>query len=102
MLERKDSQGVGKNADDDRRHAVQQVRSITHDKSHGAAAEFREIDGTQESDGYADERGEQKQLPAAEDGVGHAAAGFPDRRRQLGKEVPVDRCSSANDEVAKD
>src|SRR5713101_2914365 len=101
MLERKNDEGIGKNADDDRRRAVQQVRGVTHDKSGGRAAEFREINGTKESDGNADERSEQKHLPAADDGVGHATAGFADGRRQLGKEVPTDRYSAVIDKVAK-
>jgi len=63
----------------DGRHAVEQVRGITHDKSGGAAAKFREINGTKESDGNADEGSEQEHLGAAENGVGHAATGF--RRR---------------------
>src|SRR6267143_6952390 len=102
MLERKNDDGVGKNADDDRRDAVEQVGGVAHDKSGGPAAEFREINGAKESDGNADERSEQQQLGAAEDGVGHAAAGFADRHRQLGKEIPTNRCSAVINEVAKD
>src|SRR6267378_1254293 len=102
MLKRKNDEGVGKNADNDGRDAVEQVGGITHDKSGGPAAEFREINGAKESDGNADERREQQQLGAAEDGVGHAAAGFTDRHRQPGKEVPTDRCSAMINEVAKD
>src|SRR5260370_15809455 len=102
MLEWKNDDGVGKNADDDGRDAVEQVGGVTHDKSGGPAAEFREINGAEESDGNADEGSEEKQLRAAENGVGHAAADFADRHRQLGKEVPTNRCSTAINEVAKD
>src|SRR5258706_464632 len=102
MLEGQDDQAVSKNADDDGGHAVEQVGGVANDKSGGAAAEFREIDGAKETDGNPDEGSEQKQLAAANDGVGHAAARFANRRRQLGKEVPTDRCSAMKDKVAED
>src|SRR5882762_4359645 len=102
MLEGQDDQAVSKNADDNGRHTVEQVGGIANDEGGGAAAEFREIDGAEETDRNADEGSEQKQLAAANNGVGHAAASFADRRGQLGKEVPTDRCSAVIDEVAED
>src|SRR5713101_3201047 len=101
MLERMNSKDESKNADDDGGNAVEQVRSVTHDKSDGPAAEFRKIDGAKESDGNADERSEQKQLPAADDSVGHAAAGLTHGRGQLGKEIPADGSPSMIDEISK-
>jgi hypothetical protein len=62
---------------------------VTHDEGSGGAAEFREIDSAEKSDGNAEERCEEKELAAAEYGVGHAAASFADRCGQLGKEVPT-------------
>src|SRR6266581_1439369 len=80
LLERVNGKAVSKNADDDGGHAVEQVRGITDNKSGGAAAEFGEIDGAKKSDGNPKDRGKQKQLGAAEDRVGHAAAGLADGR----------------------
>src|SRR5216683_6547367 len=101
MLERMNDKGEGKNADDDGGHAVEQVRGITDDKGGGAAAKFRKIDGTEKSDRNTDESREQQQLGAAEDGVGHAAAGFTNGNGQLGKEIPTDGSSAVVDEVTK-
>src|SRR5437879_9046878 len=102
MFERKNDEGVSENADDDGRDAVEQVGGVANNEGSGAAAEFREINGAKESDGNADKRGHQQELRAAEDGVGHAAAGFADRHGQLGKEVPTNGCSAVINEVAKD
>src|ERR1700675_461590 len=101
MLERMNDKDQSKNADDDGGNAVEQVRSITDDKSGGGAAEFRKINGAKESDGNADERSEQKQLPAADDGVGHTATGLANGSRQFRKEVPVDGSTAVIDEIAK-
>src|SRR6266852_3407729 len=94
MLERMDDKDESKNADDDGRNTVEQVRSVTDDKSDGPAAEFRKIDGAKESDGNADYRREQKQLPAANDSVGHAAAGLTDMSGQFDEEVQSDGSSA--------
>src|SRR5882724_11908417 len=102
MLEGQDDQAVSKNADDDGGHAVEQVGGVANDKGGGAAAEFRKIDGAKETDGNTDERSEQKQFAAAEDGVGHAAASLADGHGQLGKEVPTDRCSAVINKIAED
>src|SRR5690242_9629069 len=101
MLERKNGHGVSKNADNDGRDTVEQVRGITHDESGGPPTELGEIDGPQESDGHAKEGSEQKQLSAADDGIGHAAAGFTHRNGQLGEEVPTDGDSPVIDEISK-
>ncbi len=60
MLEGEDYQAVRKDADDNGRDAVEQVRGITDDEGGSAAAEFRQIDGAEESDGNADEGSEQE------------------------------------------
>src|SRR5205814_7916568 len=88
-------------ADDDGRNAVEQVRSITDNKSDRAVTEFGEIDGAKKTDGNAKERSKQKHLGAAEDGVGHAAAGFTDGNGQFGEEIPVDGSSAMNREISK-
>src|SRR5436309_6643173 len=101
LPERMNDKAVSKNADDDGGHAVEQVRSITDKKSGGAAAEFGEIDGAKKSDGNTKEGSKQKHLGAAEDGVGHAAAGFTDGDGQFGEEIPVDGSSTMNSEISK-
>src|SRR5204862_551076 len=78
-----------------------EFRSITNNKSGGAAAEFGEIDGPEKSDGNTKEGGKQKHLGAAEDGVGQAAARFTDGNRQFGEEIPVDGSSTMNSEISK-
>src|SRR5204863_9701344 len=90
MLERKNGNGVSKNADDDGGDTIEQVRGITHDESGGPATELGEINRAQESDGNTKEGSEQKKLSAADDCIGHAAASFTDWNGQLGKEVPTD------------
>src|SRR5947208_16928397 len=102
LPERMNDQAVSKNADDDGRHTVEQVRSITDNKSDGAATEFGKIDGAKKSDGNTKEGSKQKHLGAAEDGVGHAAAGFTDGNGQFGEEIPVDGSSAMNSEIPKD
>src|ERR1041384_1241630 len=101
MLERKNGNGVRKNADDDGGDTVEQVRGITHDESGGPTAELGEINGAQESDGNAEKGSEQKQFSAADDCIGHAPAGFTDRNGQLGEEVPTDRDSAMIEEIPK-
>ena len=43
----------------------------------------------------------EKQLGAANDGVGHAAAGFADGSGQLGEEIPIDGRAAVVDEIAE-
>ena len=83
------ARAIGENTDDDGRHTVEQVRSVAHDECHGATAELREIDRPQEADGDADEGGQKKQLPAADDGIGHTATGFPDGTGSLVKKFQL-------------
>src|SRR5204863_124986 len=59
MLEGQHQQCICKNPDDDRRHAIQQVRRITHHERHFCAAEFREINPTEKSDRNTYQRGQQ-------------------------------------------
>ena len=102
MFEGQDDQGVGEDADDDGGDAVEQVCGVADDEGHGAAAEFGEIDAAEETYWHTDERREKKKLGAADDGVGHAAAGFADRSGELGEEGPVDGCSAVVHEIAED
>src|SRR5579872_7203144 len=102
MFERQNDERVSEDADDDRRHAVEQVGGVADDESDWAGAEFGEVDGAEEADGNADKGGEKQELGAADDGVGHAAAGFADRSGELGEEVPVDRGAAVVDEIAED
>src|SRR5205807_825 len=96
LPERMNDQAVSKNADDDGRHTVEQVRSITDNKSDGAATEFGKIDGAKKSDRNTKEGSKQQHLGAAEDGVGHAAAGFTNGNGQFGEEIPVDGSAAMN------
>ena len=102
VLEGEHDERVGEDADDDGGDAVEQVGGVADDESDGAGAEFREIDGAEKTDRHADERGEEKELGAANDGVGHAAAGFTDGSGELGEEVPVDGSTAVIDEIAED
>src|SRR5713226_5217356 len=102
MFERQNREAVGEDADDNRGHAVQQISRIAHDEGGGGAAKFRKVDGAEKTDRYADQRGQQKQLGAAEDGVGHAPARFAYRSRQLGKEAPANGSSAMEDQIAED
>ena len=101
MLERKDHEAIGENADDDGGHAVEQIRGVTHNEGHGAPAEFGQVDRPQEADGNTDQRGQEKQLGAADDGVGHAAACFAHGSRQFREEIPVDGRAAMVDEIAQ-
>src|SRR5207245_1064372 len=102
MFERQDNHAVSKNADHDRGHTVEQIRGVTHDKSHRAPAEFREIDGAEEPDGHAKERSEKKQFGAAEDGVGHAPTRLANGSGQLSEKVPANGSSTVENQVAED
>ncbi len=92
----------GKHADDNRRRSIEQIRCVTHDEGHFAAAELREVDGAQESDGNTEKRGQKKQLGAADNSVGHAATRFAHWSRQFREEVPIDRGAAVVDEIAQD
>ena len=49
MARPQNDEGVGKNADDDGRHAVQQVRHIADDERHRAASKFSQVQAAQEA-----------------------------------------------------
>ena len=53
-------------------------------------AVFGEEHAAQHADRHAEQRGLPQQNERADDGVGHAAAGFADGLGQLGEERPVD------------
>ena len=93
--------GIGKNSDDDGRYAVQQVRRVANHERHGLPAKLGQVDSAQQADGNADQRRQQQELARADDGIGHAAAGFTDRRGQLGEEIPVYILAAVVDEVAE-
>src|SRR3984957_8331048 len=101
VLERKDDERVGEDADDDRWDAVEQVGGVADDERDGTGAELRKINRAEEADGHTDYGGEKEKLGAADDGVGHATAGFADGSWELCEEVPVDRSAAVIDEVAE-
>ena len=100
MLERQNRQAVGKDAHDNRRHAIQQIRRIAHDEGRGATAKFCKIDGAKKADGYADQHCQQKQLGAADNGVRHATSGLAHGCRKLGKEAPTHRSPAMENQIA--
>ena len=101
VFEGQDDHGVGKNADDDGRDAIEKVGGIANDGGNEATAEFSEVDTAEEADGHAKERGCEQKLAAAHDGVGHAAAGFANGFGKLRKESPVDGSAAVVNEIAK-
>ena len=48
------------------------------------------------------QRRQQQQLGAAHNRVRHAAAGFADRRGQLGEEIPVQALGAMHEQIAED
>ena len=94
-------QGVGKNADHDGRHAVQQVRGIADEERHRSPAEFRQVHAAQQADGNPKQRGKQQELQAAHDGIGHSSTGFAHRDGKLGKEIPGKILSAVPDQIAE-
>src|SRR6516165_3062578 len=56
VFEGQDHHGVGKNADDDGRDAIEQVGRVAHDGGNKTAAEFSEVDTAEEADRHAKQR----------------------------------------------
>src|SRR5579863_4846331 len=94
-------QGVGKNSNHDRGHAVQQIRGVPHNKGDGPSAEFRQVDPSEQSDGNPEEGRKQEKLQAAHDRIGHASARFTDRGGQMREEAPRQIFSAVVHEIAE-
>src|ERR1700686_5116991 len=101
MLERQHHQAISKNPDYDRRHAVQQIGSVAHHKSNRTAAEFRQIDRTEKSDGNSQQTSKEEQFGTSDDGISHASTSLPDRGWQFGEEIPANGGAAVVDEVAE-
>ena len=93
---------VSKDADDDRRHAVQQIRRITNNKRDGTAAKFGQIHPAQQSDGNTKKGRQQQKFSGAYDRVGHATARLSDGLRQLGEKIPVHIFTAMIGQIPKD
>src|SRR6058998_2186014 len=78
------------------------VGSVADDEASAASSKLGQIDPAKKSDGDADQGGKKQQLRAADNGIGHAAAGLAHRRRQLREEVPVEGAAAVKGEVAED
>src|SRR3989442_335604 len=102
VLQRQDQKRVGKNADHNRRHTVEEVGGVADYEASAASSKLGQIDPAKESDGDADQGGKKQQLRAADNRIGHAAAGLAHRRRQLREEVPVEGAAAVKGEVAED
>src|SRR5690349_1974393 len=102
MLEGVNRDAKGENPNDDRGHTVKQIRGVTHDKRRCAAAEFRKVYGTEEAKGYAKEGGQQEELAAADDSVGHSASCLANRGGQLREEAPANGSAAIENQVAQD
>ena len=66
-----------------------QIDDVANDKRKCFAAVFGKKHTCQKSDRHADSGSEQENFAAADNRIGHAAAGFARGLRQLGEEVPV-------------
>src|SRR5580704_17282801 len=102
MLYGQDYQRVGEDADDDGGHAVEQIGGVADDERESLATEFGEIDTSEQTHGQAHDCGEEEEFEAADDGVGHAAAGFSDWFRKLREEIQTERRAAVPDQIAED
>src|SRR5262249_15334561 len=93
---------VSEDSHHDRRNAVQKVCRVPHDKGRSRSAELGQVNPCQKTDGNANQRGQNKQLRAAEDSVRKTASGLAHGRGKLSKEVPVERVTALPQEVSKD
>ena len=99
MAERHDEKSVDRDADHDRRDAVQHVGGIAHRERDAAAVVLREIDAAEKADRHPHDGGDEQQLGAADERVGHPAPGLADRRREVREEVERQRRRPLPDEV---
>ena len=95
---RADDQRIDGDAHHDRGNAVEHIGGEANRIGQlGAATELGQKDAAADADGNADEAGQAEQNCRADDGVGHAAAGFADRLGNLGEEVQVQRTGALVD-----
>src|SRR5579862_1341249 len=96
------NQGVGKNTDYDRGHAIHQVSSISYNKWKCAPAELRQINSPKQADGNAEQGCKEEELEAAQNRVSHASTLFADRRGKMREETPRQVFSAVIHQIAED
>ena len=91
MLLRNDDQRVDGQAHHDGGDTVKHVGGEAHGRCQaGAATVFGQKDAGGDADGNAQQTAQEKYYDRTDDGVGHAAAGLTNRRRNLDEEIEVD------------
>jgi hypothetical protein len=98
-----DDHGVRENANDDRRHAVQQVGRVAHDETKTCCPRTRP-DRRRPENRWARRSAlaSSSSFRAAHDCVRHPSAGFAHRHRQLREEIPVQTRSAVPEQVPED
>ncbi len=94
--------GVGNDADHDRRHAVEHVRNKANGIAEAIAAIFRQVNPGTDAERNAQQAGDRQNQYRTDDGIRHAAADFARRHGSLRQEGPVDRTYALVDQVAED
>src|ERR1700693_4116501 len=102
MLHGQDRERVGEDTDDDGGDAVEQIGGVADDEGKSFPAEFGEIDAGEQAYGQAHDCSEKEQLEAADDGAGHAGAGFFEGFGELREEFPTERRAAVPDQVSED
>src|SRR5437899_1451145 len=92
---------VGHDADNDRGDTTQYIGGETDKIAKAVASILGEIDASADSDRYTHGTPDEQDQPRPGDGVGHAAARFPDRFWGLGEESPINRAHAFVNQVCK-
>src|SRR5216684_2244182 len=101
MMHGYNDQSVCENTDHDRWHAVQQVRRVPHQKRDRPPAEFRQVHAAEQTDRNPNERRQEQQLQAAQDGIGHSTTEFAHRSGKPREKIPGKVFSAVPHEIAK-
>ena len=100
MFLRQHDNCVGKDADDDGRHARQSVCDETHDAREPTVAEFRQINSASDAERQADDGSEREQNQRADNRIADAAA-FADGLRRVNQKMEIDCRHAAICDVAE-
>src|SRR5579875_4203374 len=102
MMHGKNNHRIDENSHHNGGHSVQQIRHVTDSKANSLAAEFGQINSSNQTHRDPGKQGDQEKLRAPNDGVGHPTSAFADRRRQLYKKVPTQGLPSVHQQIAYD
>src|SRR6185312_4048850 len=100
--QRFDQPEIGDDANDDGRHALEDVGRKTYPVGQLAFSVLAEIDAGHDADGYSDDGGHQYDDDAADDGIGDPAAAFAHRFGNIDQEMPVDLRDTGADDIEQD